>query len=65
MSHHIVTVCVVCVLCAAHTPCSAHAEFSSAGQTVHDSVKSDNLLGPSEQLQPFWLLTKLKGSIPE
>ncbi|XP_043279328.1 zinc transporter foi isoform X2 [Venturia canescens] len=28
-SHHFVTVCVVCVLCAAHTPCSAHMDMSS------------------------------------
>lgn len=28
-SHHFVTVCVVCVLCAAHTPCSAHMDVSS------------------------------------
>ncbi|XP_076233621.1 zinc transporter foi isoform X2 [Calliopsis andreniformis] len=60
MSHHFVTVCVVCVLCAAHTPCSAHTEFSTIGQTVHNS-KSENLLGPNEQLQPFWLSMKSKG----
>ena len=61
MSHHFVTVCVVCVLCAAHTPCSAHTEFSTAGQTVPDSVKPKNPLGPNEQLQPSWLVTRLKG----
>ncbi|XP_012274150.1 zinc transporter foi isoform X2 [Orussus abietinus] len=29
MSHHFMTVCMVCVLCAAHNPCSAHNIFSS------------------------------------
>ncbi|PBC32960.1 Zinc transporter foi [Apis cerana cerana] len=57
MSHHFVTVCVVCVLCAAHTPCSAHTEFSSSGQTTHNSEK---LLRPNEQLQPSWSLMKFK-----
>lgn len=28
MVQHFVTVCVVCVLCAAHTPCSAHTDLS-------------------------------------
>ncbi|KAJ8679860.1 hypothetical protein QAD02_015647 [Eretmocerus hayati] len=28
MAQHFVTVCVVCVLCAAHTPCYAHATLS-------------------------------------
>ncbi|XP_017752577.1 PREDICTED: zinc transporter foi-like [Eufriesea mexicana] len=60
MSHHFVTVCVVCVLCAAHTPCSAHTEFSTAGQTIHNSVNSEKLLGPNEQLQPSLLLMKSK-----
>ncbi|KOC69467.1 Zinc transporter foi [Habropoda laboriosa] len=60
MSHHFVTVCVVCVLCAAHTPCSAHTEFSAARQTTKDSVSSEKLLGPNEQLQPSWLLMKFK-----
>lgn len=57
MSHHFVTVCVVCVLCAAHTPCSAHTEFSTSGQTTHNSEK---LLRPNEQLQPSWSLMKFK-----
>ncbi|XP_012171882.1 zinc transporter foi isoform X2 [Bombus terrestris] len=60
MSHHFVTVCVVCVLCAAHTPCSAHTEFSTAGQTTHNFVNSEKQLGPNEQLQPSWLLIKSK-----
>lgn len=30
MSQHFMTVCVVCVLCAAHTPCSAHTTISPA-----------------------------------
>nr|XP_034191915.1 zinc transporter foi-like [Osmia lignaria]XP_034191916.1 zinc transporter foi-like [Osmia lignaria]XP_034191917.1 zinc transporter foi-like [Osmia lignaria]XP_034191918.1 zinc transporter foi-like [Osmia lignaria]XP_034191919.1 zinc transporter foi-like [Osmia lignaria]XP_034191920.1 zinc transporter foi-like [Osmia lignaria] len=60
MSHHFVTVCVVCVLCAAHTPCSAHTEFSTAGQTIYNSVKSEELPDSNEQLQPSWLLMKYK-----
>ncbi|CAK9816898.1 Zinc transporter foi [Anthophora quadrimaculata] len=60
MSHHFVTVCVVCVLCAAHTPCSAHTEFSTARQTTENSVSSEKLPGPNEQLQPSWLLMKFK-----
>lgn len=60
MSHHFVTVCVVCVLCAAHIPCSAHTEFSTAGQTTHNFVNSEKQLGPNEQLQPSWLLIKSK-----
>ncbi|KAK9295722.1 hypothetical protein QLX08_010056 [Tetragonisca angustula] len=60
MSHHFVTVCVVCVLCAAHTPCSAHTEFSTTGQTTYNSVNSEKQLGPHEQLQPSWLLIKSK-----
>lgn len=60
MSHHFVTVCVVCVLCAAHTPCSAHTEFSTAGQTMYNSIKSEELPDSNEQLQPSWLLMKYK-----
>lgn len=60
MSHHFVTVCVVCVLCAAHTPCSAHTEFSTAGQTTHNFANSEKQLRPNEQLQPSWLLIKSK-----
>nr|XP_012139836.1 PREDICTED: zinc transporter foi isoform X2 [Megachile rotundata] len=60
MSHHFVTVCVVCVLCAAHTPCSAHVELSHAGSTDHNSVKSEKLPDSNEQLQPSWLLMKYK-----
>ncbi|XP_043526828.1 zinc transporter foi-like isoform X1 [Frieseomelitta varia] len=56
----LVTVCVVCVLCAAHTPCSAHTEFSTTGQTTYNSVNSEKQLGPHEQLQPSWLLIKSK-----
>ncbi|XP_076229868.1 zinc transporter foi [Nomia melanderi] len=62
MSHHFVTVCVVCVLCATHNPCSAHTELSTAGQKTHNSVNSENLPGPNEQLQPSWLLMKFKES---
>lgn len=60
MSHHFVTVCVVCVLCAAHTPCSAHIEFSTSGQATHNSVNSEKSLRPNEQLQPSWSLMKFK-----
>ncbi|XP_034951471.1 zinc transporter foi isoform X2 [Chelonus insularis] len=34
MSKHFMTVCVVCVLCAAHTPCSAHISKSSSTTTT-------------------------------
>lgn len=37
MSHHIVTVCVVCVLCAAHVPCSAHTNPSATNARTFDS----------------------------
>lgn len=30
MAQHLVTVCVVCVLCAAHTPCYAHMDAAAA-----------------------------------
>ncbi|XP_076381560.1 zinc transporter foi [Megalopta genalis] len=62
MSHHFVTVCVVCVLCAAHNPCSAHTEISTAGQKVRNTVNSENLPKLNEQLQPSWLLMKFKKS---
>lgn len=58
MSHHFVTVCVVCVLCAAHTPCSAHTEFSTTGQTTYNTVNSEKQLGPHEQLQPLLIKSK-------
>ncbi|XP_053980184.1 zinc transporter foi-like isoform X1 [Hylaeus volcanicus] len=60
MSHHFVTVCVVCVLCATHTPCSAHSEFSTTGQATRDNVNPENLRNPKEQLQPSQLLIKSK-----
>ncbi|RLU23386.1 hypothetical protein DMN91_003590 [Ooceraea biroi] len=42
MSHHFVTVCVVCVLCAAHSPCSAHTNLSASARTFDNfSVKND------------------------
>ncbi|XP_078035155.1 zinc transporter foi [Augochlora pura] len=62
MSHHFVTVCVVCVLCAAHNPCSAHTEISTAGQRVRNTANSENLPKLNEQLQPSWLLMKFKKS---
>lgn len=39
MSHHLVTVCVVCVLCAAHVPCSAHTDLSA---TVVNTVLANS-----------------------
>lgn len=46
MSHHIVTVCVVCVLCAAHTPCSAHTDLSKP--------ENRNSIGLNQRLDPSW-----------
>ncbi|XP_015183219.1 PREDICTED: zinc transporter foi-like [Polistes dominula] len=52
MSHHFVTVCVVCVLCAAHIPCSAHTVFQITDATTttttttlssHDIINYDNI----------------------
>ncbi|KYM96773.1 Zinc transporter foi [Cyphomyrmex costatus] len=40
MSHHIVTVCVVCVLCAAHVPCSAHTNLSVMASDNSTSTKN-------------------------
>lgn len=37
MSHHFVTVCVVCVLCAAHAPCSAHTDGQGSVLLGRDS----------------------------
>ena len=37
MAQHFVTVCVVCVLCAAHNPCSAHTDLSSQKPDSYDS----------------------------
>ncbi|XP_012534572.1 zinc transporter foi isoform X2 [Monomorium pharaonis] len=56
MSHHIVTVCVVCVLCAAHVPCEAHTNLSSA--MASDSSKNHS--GLDTQGQPFWPPIKFK-----
>lgn len=63
MSHHIVTVCVVCVLCAAHVPCSAHTDLSTA--VVHTVL--DNSTNPRNdssslkaQGQPLWTLERHK-----
>ncbi|XP_029171895.1 zinc transporter foi-like isoform X2 [Nylanderia fulva] len=55
MSHHIVTVCVVCVLCAAHVPCSAHTNPSATLATlVHSYSNSTNTGDPSDpSAQPF------------
>ncbi|EGI61159.1 Zinc transporter foi [Acromyrmex echinatior] len=49
MSHHIVTVCVVCVLCAAHVPCSAHTNLSVMAS--NNSTNTKNHSDP--QGQPY------------
>lgn len=57
MSHHIVTVCVVCVLCAAHVPCSAHTNASTAVPTTADLTSPRNRPpSPDAQRQPLWTL---------
>lgn len=38
MAQHFVTVCVVCVLCAAHNPCSAHTDFSPQLTKISDDT---------------------------
>ncbi|XP_015116641.1 zinc transporter foi [Diachasma alloeum] len=38
MSQHFMTVCVVCVLCASHNPCSAHTTMSPNPQSYQDPV---------------------------
>lgn len=55
MSHHIVTVCVVCVLCAAHVPCSAHTNPSATLATLgRRNSSSTNTGDPSDpSVQPF------------
>lgn len=58
MSHHIVTVCVVCVLCAAHIPCSAHTNLTDALHASPDSLANQlNAEG-----EPFWTLMRSKDS---
>lgn len=52
MSHHIVTVCVVCVLCTAHVPCSAHTNLSA--MTSDNSTNTKNHSGPDTGGQLFW-----------
>jgi len=49
MSHHIVTVCVVCVLCAAHIPCSAHTNLSTNAHSFDLSSNIKNLSDLSAQ----------------
>ncbi|KYN40696.1 Zinc transporter foi [Trachymyrmex septentrionalis] len=49
MSHHIVTVCVVCVLCAAHVPCSAHTNLSVMASDNSTSTKNHS----DPQGQPY------------
>lgn len=36
MGKHFVTVCVFCLLCATHTPCSSHVQFSSSEKRMDD-----------------------------
>ncbi|XP_043497109.1 zinc transporter foi [Polistes fuscatus] len=51
MSHHFVTVCVVCVLCTAHIPCSAHTIFQITDETTsHDIVNYENISNSTSQL---------------
>ncbi|XP_011312191.1 zinc transporter foi-like [Fopius arisanus] len=38
MSRHLMTVCVVCVLCASHNPCSAHTTISPNSQSYQDPI---------------------------
>ncbi|XP_014215485.1 zinc transporter foi isoform X2 [Copidosoma floridanum] len=54
MAQHFVTVCVVCVLCAAHTPCYAHMNLSSqiAKQIPGEKYPTESL-GRSEPLLPL------------
>lgn len=63
MSHHIVTVCVVCVLCSAHVHCSAHTN-SSAMTYSDNSTSSKNHSGPDTGGQPFWSLIRSKDVHP-
>ncbi|KAG8039597.1 hypothetical protein G9C98_008240 [Cotesia typhae] len=55
MSQHFMTVCVVCVLCASHIPCSAHTTISSVLKASLVTEKKDfvsNTLS-TEQLNPL------------
>ena len=51
MAQHFVTVCVVCVLCAAHTPCSAHTDLSlprpESFQPKYTFIQNNRELEPS------------------
>lgn len=62
MSRHIVTVCVVCVLCASHVHCSAHTDLpAGVVHTVLDN--STNPKNPSSvdtQGQLLWTLERHK-----
>ncbi|OXU22795.1 hypothetical protein TSAR_002041 [Trichomalopsis sarcophagae] len=53
MMAHFVAVCVVCVLCAAHSPCFAHMDAPTVVKQTTPSVKySTELPGYSEHLLP-------------
>lgn len=56
-SHHFVTVCVVCVLCATHTPCSAHTDVSSSALT-----SSWDSSDPLEVIETSWIDERSSGS---
>lgn len=58
MSHHFVTVCVVCVLCAAHTPCSAHTDFKIADASSYDIANQENIPNSKNQLLTSELRSK-------
>lgn len=54
MAQHFVTVCVVCVLCAAHAPCYAHSTFSPVGRQTGPGAKySTGRPGYSEHSLPL------------
>ncbi|XP_014480320.1 PREDICTED: zinc transporter ZIP14-like isoform X2 [Dinoponera quadriceps] len=60
MSHHIVTVCVVCVLCAAHIPCSAHTDVSVVHTMMDNSTGSRSPSNLDTQGQLLWTLERRK-----
>lgn len=58
MPHHIVTVCVVCVLCTAHVPCSAHTNLSEIVYTSYNSTTHKNSSSSDTEIQSAWMLIK-------
>ncbi|XP_012252567.2 zinc transporter foi [Athalia rosae] len=54
MSQHFVTVCVVCVLCAAHAPCHAHDDVQGSRLSlIEDSPNLQESPRPDSRLQPL------------